>query len=132
MFIAMSRWSGSVPLVSGTPSSLYPHQIPLGYPVSTLSLGDPEAIIPQAQSIHQLLQVLDGVDARVDQPKAWPWARLVAAGQSRPLGIPASGESAESAPLEPCLQGWFSLACGCGVGATSPACRGQLSCYSVQ
>ena len=87
---------------------------------STLCLGDPEAIIPQDQSIHQLLQVLDGVDARVGQPK--PWAvGLVGnrAVQSGPLGIPASGEGTESALLEPCLQGWFSLACGCGGEATS-------------
>lgn len=40
--------------------------------------GDPVGIVPQALSLHQLQQVLDGVDVRVGQPKASLWACVVA------------------------------------------------------
>lgn len=38
---------------------------PLGYLVTISSLGDPAGIVPQAQYVHELQQVLDGVDIRV-------------------------------------------------------------------
>ena len=33
--------------------------------------------ISQDQSLHDLQQVLDGIDVRVSQPQAWLWAWLV-------------------------------------------------------
>lgn len=68
MFIAVNRWSASRHLVSATASSQNPNQN---------SSGD----LPQDQPLHQQQQVLDGVDAKVGQPKVqlWVWevAKLV-------------------------------------------------------
>ena len=41
IFIALSHWSGCRPLASAIPSILGPTGTPLGYPVATLSHGDP-------------------------------------------------------------------------------------------
>lgn len=46
--------------------------------MTALSLGDLTGIIPQYQSLHKLLQDLDGVDARVGQPQAQLWAWILA------------------------------------------------------
>ena len=66
MLITMSRWSGSKPPLSGIPSSLDL----LAYPVAALSHRDSAGIFPRDQSLHDLQQVLDGVNVRVGQPKA--------------------------------------------------------------
>ena len=46
--------------------------------MAALSLRDLVGIIPQDQSLQELLQVLGEVDARVGQPQAWLWAWVVA------------------------------------------------------
>ena len=45
MFIAVSYWSGSSPLASGTPSILDLQETPLGYPAVALRHGDPAAMV---------------------------------------------------------------------------------------
>ena len=45
--------------------------------MAAAGLGDLAGIVPQSQSLHQFQLVLDRVDARVGQPKAWLWAWIV-------------------------------------------------------
>lgn len=78
--------------------------------MASLSHGDPVGIVPQALSLHELQQLLDGVDVRVGQPKAWLWNWVVAE-LVIPIGVSASS------PL-PVVRD----------GAISPESRGQLSC----
>lgn len=66
MFIAMSHWTASKPLVSDTPSSLDTHQNSSCIShITPLSHTDPEDIIPLDQPLYKLQQVLDKVDAQV-------------------------------------------------------------------
>lgn len=106
----MSHRSGSRPLVSGTHH--HPWILtgtPLGYPVAATSLRDFAGIVPQVQSLHELQQVLAGVDVRVCQPKAWLWASMVAK-----LVSPGSwGHPPQS-------KGWSQLPYMYALGVSSP------------
>lgn len=68
MFIAMSHWSISRPLIHDHHRALT--ETSFRYPAVTLTHGDPVAIFPQDQSFHAFQQVSDKVDGRVGQQKA--------------------------------------------------------------
>ena len=82
-FKLTSRCSEVTSLVQGLWFLIHQHhwiltRSPLRYLVAATSFGDLVVIVPQDQSLHQLQEFLDRVDARVGQPKAWLWACLVA------------------------------------------------------
>lgn len=66
MFISISDWSGSRPVVSGTPSS---QGAPLGHSVVDQSHGAPAVSNRSARPVPSL-QVIDGADGRMSQSKA--------------------------------------------------------------
>lgn len=69
-FTASVYWNGAR-LVQGLWFLVHHrHWIPTRTPSSRIA--------PQDQALHQLQQVLDGVDASVGQPKVWQWAWIVA------------------------------------------------------
>lgn len=70
MFIVVSHSAGSRRQVSGTLSSLDLHQNSFAIPLAVLRLGGIAGISPQDQSFQELQEVLDGVNARVEKPKA--------------------------------------------------------------
>lgn len=55
-------WSGSRP-------HWLPTRAPLGYPVTTQSLGDLAGVVSQGQSLHELQKIPDGVNARMGQTR---------------------------------------------------------------
>lgn len=65
----MSHWSVSKPLVFEYPHHWILTETPLGYPTTFPSHGDPMCIIPQDPSLHELQQVLYGLEVSVGQPK---------------------------------------------------------------
>lgn len=68
MFIAMSHWSSSRPLIHDHHRVLT--ETSFRYPAVTLTHGDPVAIFPQDQFFHAFQHVSNKVDGRVGQQKA--------------------------------------------------------------
>lgn len=116
-------------------------QTPFRYPVSTRVIQT--TWIPQDLSLHELQQVLDGVDIRVGQHQvqllAWVVDVLLILGY---WGCPLR-QGSEPVLLCPCHLGQFSLTSGKkqghlfrdnveGMGAVLLQGSGQLSCCSVQ
>lgn len=139
MFIAMSY-----SLIQGLRCLVHHHHwiltgTPLGDSMAFLSLEDCSGIVPQGQSLHELQQVLGGIDVRVDHPKAqlcaWVLAELVSLGH---CGHSPQVKGMEPSLPHPCPQDQFTLTCGerwsllSGVQGLTLLCQGHLSCCSVQ
>lgn len=67
VFIAVSHWSGSMPLASAIPSYWALTGTPLGYPAVSLCRGDPAALDLQDRPLHTLQQLIDGVNVGMGQ-----------------------------------------------------------------
>lgn len=102
---------------------------PLRDPMATLSHGDPAGNIPQDLSLHELQQILDWVNVRVDQPQAWLWAYVeVEHINPNHWGYPSQVRDGASYPM-PMIPVSILPGPRCGDGgggkATSPECWGR-------
>ena len=88
--------------------------------MGSLSHEDPADIVQQDQALHELQQVLAGVDVRVGQPQAWLCACVIGWSVQAPATTASGKGQSQLAPLHPCHQGQFSLAYGEGQGPTIP------------